>query len=139
MIFSDPDRTFHLVSDLDPFSYPKLINNILYINFTFVFLSCVVGCILWRDMSFLGKFFFDKEEFKFLKLSLEKLSNFISFFFSEKLHLKFISDPELLGFRKIFPDPDHARNFGSIRIRIYNTDCNCSWNVTVANTRWEVA
>jgi len=97
----DTDLTFQLVSD------PTwIVSYILIINFTFVFpFVSVLGCILWQDISFLGKFFLQKGIyfFKFC-IFVEKLSNLISFF-SEKFDIKFILDPELSGSGMFFSGP----------------------------------
>ncbi len=80
--------------------------NILDINFTFVFLSCLVsvlGCSLRRDRSFLGKYLFDKKEFA---LSFKighfwwEIVKFYQFFRVVLLHIHFKTD--LLGSGMIF-------------------------------------
>ncbi len=75
--FSDPnlDPSFQLVSDST-----WIFSNILNINFNlYSRLISVLGCILWRDISFFGKF--KKRGIYIFKLNIfvEKLSNLIRF------------------------------------------------------------
>jgi hypothetical protein len=59
-------------------------------------LVSMLGCILKRDISLLGKFF-PKKEFYFLIEHFLRNWQLLSVFW-EQFYLKFISDPELLGF-----------------------------------------
>ncbi len=118
--YPDPDPTFQLVSDPDPFSDPTYSCSIFDINFILLFLPCkwVRVLIMTRYKLFRGIFFYTKGVLCLNRAFLWRNCQ-IFYMITRKFYFKFISDPLLLGSGMIFPDP--AKSFGSDRIRIHNT------------------
>ncbi len=126
MIFSDPDPTFQLVSD------PTWIfSNNLNKNFTFVFPSCKrVWLHLWRDISFLVKFFMKINIYFLIEPFCWESVKFFQFFRAVllKIHFGSVSCPDRewffqIRFRtcykfRIRPDPVPQHCFTAVRYRV---------------------